>query len=91
MGSLGDMGSAGLRFAKQNNSKIVVYDAGTSTIVAQEASNVTGTFSASINVSSVDIILLNLSYEVIKLKNVDTTVDREIPIQQRTDRQYENP
>ena len=71
--------------------KIVVYDAGTSTIVAQEASNVTGTFSASINVSSVDIILLNLSYEVIKLKNVDTTVDREIPIQQRTDRQYENP
>jgi hypothetical protein len=71
--------------------EIRVYDAGTTTEVAGEENNVTGTFAASISVSAVDIVIFNVSYIAIRLSNIDTTSDRTIPIQQQEDRQYENP
>ena len=71
--------------------EVRVYQAGTTTELAGEEDNTTGTFNASISVSSVDIVVFNLKYIAIRLTNVDTTSDRTIPIQQQEDRQYENP
>lgn len=71
--------------------EVRVYQAGTSTELAGEEDNTTGTFNASISVSAVDIVIFNLKYIAIRLTNVDTTSDRTIPIQQQEDRQYENP
>ena len=75
----------------KTNTEIRVYDAGTTTELAGEENNVTGTFNTSVSVSAVDIVIFALEYIAIRLTNVDTTSDRTIPIQQQEDRQYENP
>ena len=75
----------------ETNTEVRVYDAGTTTELAGEESNTTGTFTASVSVSAVDIVIFNLDFIAIRLTNVDTTSDRTIPIQQQEDRQYENP
>ena len=55
------------------------------------AENVTtGTFSATIQSSSVDIVIAALTFQNIRLLGVDTTSDVTLPIQQRVDRYYEN-
>jgi hypothetical protein len=75
----------------KTNTEVRVYQAGTTTELAGEENNTTGTFNASISVSAVDIVIFNLEYIAIRLTNVDTTSNRTIPIQQQEDRQYENP
>lgn len=75
----------------ETNTEVRVYDAGTTTELAGEENNTTGTFNASISVSAVDIVIFNLDFIAIRLANVDTTSNRTIPIQQQEDRQYENP
>lgn len=70
--------------------EVRVYDAGTTTELAGIEST-SGTFSTSVAVSAVDIVIFNLNFIAIRLTNVDTTSDRTIPIQQQEDRQYENP
>ena len=69
--------------------EVRVYDAGTTTELAGIEST-SGSFNASISVSSVDIVVFNLNFIAIRLTSVDTSTDRTIPIQQQEDRQYEN-
>lgn len=70
---------------------IRVYETGTSTVVASGDNINTGSFVASISVSSIDIVIFNLGFIAIRIVTVDTTTDRTIPIEQFVDRQYENP
>ena len=74
----------------QNNTEIRVYDAGTTTEVAGQENVTTGTFTTSIVVSSVDIVIHSLGFLHERLTGVDTSSDTTLPIQQRIDRQYEN-
>lgn len=74
----------------QPNSEVRVFDAGTTTEVAGVENSGT-TFSANIAVSSVDIVVHNLSYEYLKIEGADTSANLTLPIQQRFDRNYNNP
>lgn len=70
--------------------EVRIYEAGTTTEVAgQEVVN-SGTFSASISVSSVDVRLLSTNYLFLVISAVDTTANASLPIQQILDRQYRN-
>lgn len=75
----------------QNPTEVRVYDAGTTTEVAGQESVTSGTFSATIQIPSVDIQVIALSYENLRLEGIDTSVDASLPIQQRFDRNYSNP
>ncbi len=74
----------------QANSEVRVYDAGTTTELAG-VENSSTTFTANISASSVDIVVHSLGYEYQKLKNVNTSQNLTLPIQQRVDRSYSNP
>jgi hypothetical protein len=74
----------------QDGSEVRVYEAGTTTEIAgQEVVN-GGTFSSAVTVSSVDISVLSLGFQNLRLKSVDTTSNATLPIQQIVDRQYAN-
>jgi hypothetical protein len=73
----------------QSNSEVRVFDAGTTTEVAGVENSGTS-FTTNIAVSSVDIVVHNLSYEYLKIEGADTSADLTLPIQQRFDRNYEN-
>lgn len=74
----------------QPNTEIRVYDTGTTTEVAGVENSGTSE-SFAISVSSVDIVLHNLSYLNQRLTGVDTSNNLTLPVQQVVDRQYENP
>jgi len=71
--------------------EVRVYQAGTTTEVAGVESSLTGTEAFGINVSSVDVVIHSLNQLHKRIRNLDTSTDRNIPIQQFVDRQYENP
>lgn len=78
----------------QNPSEVRVFSAG-STVQLAGAEDVTGgTFSWTYDpaITNVDISILSLGYQNIRLLNVSlpSTADLTIPIQQQVDRQYEN-
>lgn len=75
----------------ENDTEIRVYEAGTTNEIAGQESVTTGTFTTSVQISAVDISIASLGWQNIKLKNIDTSSDVSLPIQQRIDRQYENP
>ncbi|MEL7111267.1 MAG: hypothetical protein AAGL99_18605, partial [Pseudomonadota bacterium] len=75
----------------QNPTEVRVYEAGTQTEVAGQENVTSGTFTATIQTSSVDIVIAALEYQNIRLSGVDTTSDISLPIQQRFDRNYSNP
>lgn len=75
----------------QNNTEVRIYEQGTINEIAGSENVTGGTFTASISVSSVDIVVHALGYLNQRLVNIDTSSDRTIPIQQTIDRQYENP
>ena len=75
----------------QNSTEVRVYEAGTQTEVAGEESVTNGTFSQTVSVSLVDIVIMSLSYQYIKIENIDTSIDTTIVVQQFFDRQYNNP
>ncbi len=76
----------------ENDTEVRVYEAGTTTEVAGQESVTTGTFSTSVEVNSVDIVIHSLDFLYQKLEGVDTSSgDVTLPIQQRTDRQFLNP
>lgn len=75
----------------QNPSEVRVYEAGTTTEVAGQENVTTGEFSATIQTSSVDIVIASVTFQNIRLLAVDTSNDISLPIQQRFDRNYENP
>lgn len=78
----------------KNPTEIRVFNAGTTTEVAGQESVTSGTFSAAIDAGSypaVDISILSLGYQNIRLLNIDvSTGDVSIPVQQQIDRQYAN-
>jgi hypothetical protein len=76
-------------------SEVRVYEAGTTTLLAGEESITDGTFSWTYDpddASAVDISVLSLGYQNIRLLNqtLPSTADLTIPVQQQFDRQYEN-
>lgn len=73
----------------QPNSEVRLFLAGTTTEVTGVENSGT-TFITTLSVSSVDVVVLNLQYIAIKLKNINTTIDVALPIQQVFDRQYQN-
>ena len=73
----------------QLNSEIRVYTAGTFTELAG-VENSTSTFTASIDESFIDIVIFNVQYVPIKLKNIDLNFNVSLPIQQQIDRNYES-
>lgn len=73
----------------QPNSEVRVYDAGTTTELAGVENSGT-TFSATLQASSVDIVIHALNYEYQKIEGVDTSANLTLPIQQRVDRNYSN-
>jgi hypothetical protein len=74
-----------------NPTEVRVYNAGTQTEVAGQEDVVSGSFSATVSVSSVDIRILSLSKEILKLSSIDMSSDITIDVQQFDDRQYLNP
>ena len=71
------------------NSEVRIFVAGTTTeITGIENSGVN--FITTLSVSSIDLVILNLQYLAIKIKNIDTNSDVTLPIQQVFDRQYKN-
>lgn len=74
-----------------NGSEIRVYQNGTTTEVAGIESTSSSTFATAVNVSAVDIVIHNLGYIHQRIVNVDTSTDRNLPIEYQIDRQYLNP
>lgn len=80
----------------QNPSEVRIFDAGTTTELAGAETITGGSFAWNYDVdavSAVDIAILSLGYQNIRLTNftLPTTGDSSIPIQQQIDRQYANP
>lgn len=75
-----------------NPTEVRVFEAGTEIEVAGQEDVTTGTFSASVQVNAVDIVIHSLNEQYQRLLNVDTSNgDVTLPIQQRQDRQFDNP
>ena len=73
----------------QPNTEVRIYEVGTENEITG-IENVSGSYSAFLLVSEVDISIVSLQYENIRLENINTTIDVSLPIQQVFDRQYEN-
>jgi hypothetical protein len=78
-----------------NPSEVRIFDAGTTTLLAGQENVTTGSFSWVFDpdeTPSVDIAVLSLGYQNIRLTNFALTLaDATIPVQQQVDRQYANP
>lgn len=79
----------------QVNSEVRVFEAGTTTEVAGQENIVSGSFAWIFDpeeTPSVDIAILSLGYQNLRLLNVALSLaDISIPVQQQVDRQYLNP
>jgi hypothetical protein len=78
----------------KNPTEVRVYNAGTTTEIAGAENVTTGTFSTGIDAAaypSVDIAIVSLGYQNLRLLSINMATDRSIPIQQQLDRQYLNP
>lgn len=73
-----------------NPTEVRVFIAGTETEIGGQEAVTSGTFLTSVEVASVDIAILALNYQNLKLEGIDTSADITLPIQQVTDRQYQN-
>lgn len=73
----------------QSNTEVRVFEAGTTTEVAGIEST-SGDWVTSLQTSSVDISILSLGFQNVRIKNVNTSTDAFVPVVQRIDRQYEN-
>lgn len=74
----------------QSNSEVRIYQAGTTTEI-DGVENSGTTFSTTIIESSVDVVVFNVGYIPVRLLAVDTSSNVTLPIQQRLDRNYNNP
>ena len=71
--------------------EVRVYEAGTiSEVAGVENSGTVESFDL-LGITSVNIVILALEFEYLRLENVPTTQDITLPIQQLPDRNYENP
>jgi hypothetical protein len=76
------------------HTEVRVFAAGTGTEIAGQEDVITGTFQTGIDAATypnVDIAIISLGYQNIRLLNISMASDQTIPIQQQVDRQYENP
>jgi hypothetical protein len=76
------------------HTEVRVFAAGTGTEIAGQEDVITGTFQTGIDAATypnIDIAIISLGYQNIRLLNVSMASDQTIPIQQQIDRQYENP
>lgn len=78
----------------KNPSEVRVFSAGTTTeVTGTGAENVTSgshLFSVASG-ASIDIAVLSLGYQNLRILNFSTTADTSIPVSQQIDRQYNNP
>ena len=74
----------------QNPTEVRVYLAGTQTELAGQENVTTGTFSATISQSPIDIRFISLGFQISKLSNIPITSDLSIEASQFLDRQYAN-
>lgn len=79
----------------QNPTEVRIYDAGTTTLIAGQETITSGSFSWQYDpdtYTSVDIAILSLGYQNIRLTNfaLSSSSDSTVPIQQQIDRQYSN-
>ncbi len=74
----------------QSNTEVRVFEAGTTTEVAG-IETTSGDWVTSLQTNSVDISVINLNFQNIRLKAVNTSSDAFVPVVQRVDRQYLNP
>jgi hypothetical protein len=75
----------------QVNTEIRVYEAGTITEIAGVENSGTVEAFDLLGVNAVDIVILALEFEYLRLEDVPTTSDITLPIQQLPDRNYGNP
>lgn len=79
----------------KNPSEVRIFDAGTTTEIAGQENVTSGTFQWVFDPAeypTVDIAILALNYQNIRLTNFALSMaDITIPVQQQTDRQYQNP
>jgi hypothetical protein len=75
----------------QNPTEVRVYAAGTQTELAGQEDVTTGTFSASLSDSLVDIAIASLDFQNQFLRNVDTSSDVTLQVTQFNDIVYVNP
>lgn len=78
----------------KNPSEVRVYDAGTTTEIAGQEDITTGTYTTDIDVAAypdVDVSVLALNYQNIRLLNQTLGSGLTIPVSQVVDRQYLNP
>ncbi len=76
----------------ENPSEVRVFEAGTSTEIAGQEDVTTGSFQFTVGSGvSVDISVLSLGFQNLRIKNFSTSSDTSLPIQQVVDRQYGNP
>jgi len=75
----------------QPNTEVRVYEAGTiNEVGGVENSGTIESFDL-LGINAVNIVILALEFEYLRLENVPTTADITLPIQQLPDRNYENP
>ena len=74
----------------QPNTEVRIFEAGTTTEIGGIEST-SGNFITSVQTNSVDISVINLQFQNVRIKNVNTTTDAFIPVVQQVDRQYLNP
>jgi len=72
------------------NTEVRVYESGTTTELAGIENSGTS-FSATVGVPAVDIVLMSLEFVYQKIENIDTSSSTTVPVQQFFDRNYENP
>lgn len=78
----------------KNPTEVRVFNAGTTTAIAGSENVTSGTFTTGIDAASytsVDIAIISLGYQNIRLLGIPVTSSISIPIQQNIDRQYKNP
>lgn len=73
----------------ENNSEVRIFESGTTNEITGIES-VSGNWETSLQSSSVDISILNLNYQNIKINSINTSTDTFIPVSQQIDRQYLN-
>jgi hypothetical protein len=75
----------------ENATEVRIFEAGTITEISGQESVTSGTFTTTVAVDFVDIAIVSLAFNIIRLKNIETTSNITIPIQQQFDRNYRNP
>jgi hypothetical protein len=76
----------------KNPTEVRVFNTGTTTEIAGQENITIGDFSFSVGASvALDISILSLGFQNLRILNFSSAVDTSIPIQQQVDRQYENP